>query len=63
MAGESFTVDGDKLHMTVSIGVAAQRAQDSDPSDLLWFADRALYAAKANGRNCVVAATGPQWGG
>jgi diguanylate cyclase (GGDEF)-like protein len=63
VAGESFTVDGDKLHMTVSIGVAARRGRDSDPSDLLRFADCALYAAKANGRNCVVADAGHQWGG
>jgi PleD family two-component response regulator len=47
----------------VSIGVAARRAQDSDPGDLLRIADCALYAAKANGRNCVVADAGHQWGG
>ncbi len=55
VAAEPFAVDGDKLHVTVSIGVAARHAQHSDPDDLLRFADRALYAAKANGRNCVVA--------
>jgi diguanylate cyclase (GGDEF)-like protein len=55
VAAEPFAVDGDKLHVTVSIGVAARRAQISDPDDLLRFADRVLYAAKANGRNCVVA--------
>jgi len=48
--------------VTVSIGVAARRVQHTDPSDLLRFADRALYAAKANGRNCVVADTGREWG-
>jgi diguanylate cyclase (GGDEF)-like protein len=58
VAAEPFTVDGDKLHVTVSIGVAARRAQHSDPDDLLRFADRALYAAKANGRNCVIADAG-----
>jgi diguanylate cyclase (GGDEF)-like protein len=60
VAREPFTVDGDKLHVTVSIGVAARCAHDSDPGDLLRFADRALYAAKANGRNCVVADMGHQ---
>jgi diguanylate cyclase (GGDEF)-like protein len=60
VAAEPFAVDGDKLHVTVSIGVAARRAQHSDPDDLLRFADRALYAAKANGRNCVVADIGQQ---
>src|SRR6266851_3226038 len=44
VAGEPFTIDGDRLHVTVSIGVAARRAQHSDPGDLLPFADRALYA-------------------
>ena len=58
VAAEPFTVDGDKLHVTVSIGVAARRSQHSDPDDLLRFADRALYAAKANGRNCVIADIG-----
>ena len=62
VAGESFAVDGDRLQVTVSIGVAARRVQHTDPSDLLRFADRALYAAKANGRNCVVADTGREWG-
>jgi GGDEF domain-containing protein len=60
VAAEPFAVDGDKLHVTVSIGVAARHAQHSDPDDLLRFADRALYAAKANGRNCVVADIGHQ---
>jgi diguanylate cyclase (GGDEF)-like protein len=63
VADEPFTIDGDTLHMTVSIGVAARCAQDSDPSDLLRFADRALYSAKANGRNCVVADARHQLGG
>jgi diguanylate cyclase (GGDEF)-like protein len=58
VAAEPFAVGGDKLHLTVSVGVAARRALDSDPGDLLRFADRALYAAKANGRNCVVADIG-----
>ncbi len=60
VAAEPFAVGGDKLHLTVSVGVAARRALDSDPGDLLRFADRALYAAKANGRNCVVADIGHQ---
>lgn len=42
--------------VTVSIGVAAKIPQlDSDIDDLLKEADHALYQAKANGRNCVVA--------
>jgi diguanylate cyclase (GGDEF)-like protein len=60
VAAEPFAVGGDKLYLTVSVGVAARRALGSDPGDLLRFADRALYAAKANGRNCVVADIGHQ---
>lgn len=39
--------------LTVSIGLAARRPDDADPATLLDRADRALYAAKHGGRNCV----------
>ena len=40
--------------VTVSIGVAAiEEHRPEKPQDLLIFADRALYRAKASGRNCV----------
>jgi two-component system cell cycle response regulator len=49
------------LNVTVSIGVATadpDTALPGDPAkaaaDLLWRADRALYRAKAAGRNCVM---------
>ena len=45
---------GERLRMTVSIGVAAQAAaRVKDFDDLLLAADRALYEAKAAGRNTV----------
>lgn len=40
-------------HVTVSIGVAPMPARDADPTSLIIFADRALYAAKNAGRNRV----------
>jgi diguanylate cyclase (GGDEF)-like protein len=42
--------------MTVSLGVASLPEDVADPADLLAAADRALYAAKRQGRNSVHAA-------
>ena len=39
------------LSVTVSIGVAAAAKEPSDPEAVLQAADKALYRAKANGRN------------
>ena len=41
------------LHVTASIGVATFDLADKDFADILRRADRALYDAKAAGRNCV----------
>lgn len=46
--------DGRMLRFTVSIGVGAGAAQTVTLQDLLKIADRALYAAKRQGRNQVV---------
>jgi diguanylate cyclase (GGDEF)-like protein len=48
-------VGGNQLSVTVSLGVAERAAAIGDPGQLLKLADRALYAAKAGGRNRVVA--------
>jgi diguanylate cyclase (GGDEF)-like protein len=45
------------LSVTISIGVATAAAERSGPETVLESADRALYRAKANGRNRVEAAT------
>jgi diguanylate cyclase (GGDEF)-like protein len=44
---------GASLQVTLSLGVAAYPANGPDVDALLRAADRALYAAKAAGRNCV----------
>jgi two-component system, cell cycle response regulator len=52
-----FTVKGSvALSVTVSIGVATLQPDDASQFDLLRRADDALYRAKSNGRNLVVAA-------
>ena len=43
---------GDGLRVTLSFGVAEASANDNETS-LVLRTDKALYAAKANGRNCV----------
>jgi diguanylate cyclase len=43
--------DGQEIHVTVSVGVATY--PDTNPDELLSEADRALYKAKASGRDLV----------
>jgi diguanylate cyclase (GGDEF)-like protein len=51
------------LSVTVSIGVASSGKKNSDPHIVLEAADKALYRAKANGRNRVEAASPPRKAG
>lgn len=44
---------GQALQLTVSVGVATRRDGEGTPAATLERADKALYAAKRNGRNCV----------
>jgi diguanylate cyclase len=46
-----------RLSVTVSIGVATSAKEESDPEHVLQAADKALYRAKANGRNRVETAS------
>lgn len=50
------------LSVTVSIGVAAGTREKSEPDLVLQAADKALYKAKANGRNRIETATIPRRG-
>lgn len=50
---QSFTAG---LPISVSVGLATPASLSQDPEQLLKQADKALYQAKTNGRNCVVAA-------
>jgi diguanylate cyclase (GGDEF)-like protein len=45
------------LTVTISIGVASSVKENSDPEHVLQAADKALYRAKANGRNRVETAS------
>jgi two-component system cell cycle response regulator len=57
MAAEQFDVGtSPPIDLTVSIGVAACRGPDETPDALIERADKALYTAKREGRNRVIAA-------
>ena len=49
IASEPFKIGNQRVAVTVSIGVAARRAGQTDPDNLLRLADRALCVAKAHG--------------
>jgi diguanylate cyclase (GGDEF)-like protein len=42
-----------KLSITVSIGAADSNHKEISPDEVIKLADKALYRAKENGRNCV----------
>lgn len=48
--------DGGRIRVTASVGLAVWPSDGKTPEELLAAADRALYAAKAAGRNRVVTA-------
>jgi two-component system cell cycle response regulator len=48
--------DPKQLHITISIGIAGSRGTGDSAAQLLHRADKALYRAKNEGRNRVVAA-------
>lgn len=54
VAARPFEAGEEKIPATVSVGVAARQAKNTDTGELLRLADAALYAAKAAGRNRVI---------
>ncbi len=57
MAGKPLVYEGQAVKSTVSIGVASFPEDGHTVDALVARADRALYKAKNNGRNCVVCFT------
>jgi diguanylate cyclase (GGDEF)-like protein len=57
VAGRHFEPNGmeEEIRLTVSIGMAGYPEDAEEPKELIGKADRALYAAKAAGKNCVKA--------
>ena len=57
VASEPFDVVSEQppLNITISIGIGALAGCDDTPEDILKRADKALYRAKRDGRNRVVA--------
>lgn len=53
IADSPIPVGDQQLHLTISIGIAIQKLEDTNFEKLLSRADAALYAAKKNGRNRV----------
>lgn len=53
---KSIRIEGIDLHLTISLGVAQKCAGMTTPEELLKVADEALYQAKREGRNRVIAA-------
>lgn len=55
VAASEILVEGEPVHLTISLGIAAQR-QNAPLLDLLKSADDAMYEAKRRGKSCVVLA-------
>lgn len=54
VAERAVTWQGASLHTTVSVGVTAFETHVAELDKLLVSADRAMYQAKENGKNCVM---------
>ncbi|MBT3057637.1 MAG: EAL domain-containing protein [Candidatus Thiodiazotropha sp. (ex Lucina pensylvanica)] len=50
---EPYTIEGNELHITLSIGIVIFPMSDESAEDILKFADTAMYRAKEAGRNTI----------
>ncbi|MEA1967230.1 MAG: GGDEF domain-containing protein, partial [Thermodesulfobacteriota bacterium] len=50
---KEYSFNDHTLKITVSVGIASIKCLTKKSEDLSAFADKALYKAKADGRNCV----------
>jgi len=61
VSGQRYALgEGPAVPMTISVGVAVYPDHSTDAAGLCAAADRAMYAAKSRGRNCVVMAPGAE---
>ncbi len=56
---EFVLVNGEIVHVTISVGVASSEADGKAPQELIEYSDKCLYIAKENGRNQVVTKINP----
>ncbi len=59
IAESSVVYEGQKIHVTISLGASELGKHISSGSGWISSADKALYAAKQNGRNCSVLHSAP----
>jgi diguanylate cyclase (GGDEF)-like protein len=50
---EPYAIDGNQVHISVSIGISRYGPDAEAPDEIMIQADLALYRAKADGRNCI----------
>jgi diguanylate cyclase (GGDEF)-like protein len=55
LQSSAMMIDGVEVRVSASFGVTVSDGSERNPDTFVRVADEALYRAKANGRNCVIA--------